>query len=591
MIFFNFLTLIGGLALFLYGMETMSNSLTNVSGPQMKTVMQDLTSNRLKGALLGAGVTALIQSSGGTTVVVVGLVNSGVMNLVQAASVIMGANIGTTITAWILSLASLSSDNFFIQLFKPESLSPIFAFIGIILLFTSKSLKNHEMGKIFLGFAVLMFGMKQMSTAMEPLAKMEGFGNILVLFSNPVLGVIAGALVTTLVQSSSASVGILQSLSATGIVSYQVALPIIMGQNIGACTTTLLSTIGAKKNAKRAAVIHLLFNMIGTIIFLVGFYTINYIRPFEFMVNNVNPVGIAIIHTTMNIITTAILLPSSNTLVALAMRLIPQDEKEKEKSKNIEFRRLDDRLLETPSLALNQCYELSKSMFSFSQKALKISLEIVSDYDTDKYQEVIELEDLVDKYEDKLGRYMVKFSSRKLMDTDDRLHTLLLQCIGDFERIADHAKNIAQSAKEKYDKKYRFTDGAFRDLMIFASAANKIVEKTSLAYTDNDIDEAKEIEPLEEVIDNINQEIKLRHITRVRQGTCNIELGFVLADISTSLERIADHCSNIAVSIITINQETYTPHKYIGKLRKDSPEFAEAFNKMSEEFSLTKELE
>lgn len=583
--FFNILSLIGGLALFLYGMDTMTNSLSNISGSQMKAIMKNLTSNKFKGVALGAGITALIQSSSGTTVIVVGLVNSGIMTLKQAVSVIMGANVGTTMTAWILSLTSLSSENFIVQMMKPSSFSPILAMIGVIFLITAHSERRTEIGKVLLGFAVLMYGMEAMSNSMKPLANMPGFGDILLVFSNPILGVIAGAAITALVQSSSASVGILQSLAATGLVNYAVALPIIMGQNIGTCATALISTIGAKRNARRAAIIHLMFNLFGTIIFMVLFYLVNAIRPFPFMSASINPVGIAIVHTTMNVLTTMVLLPLSNYLVTLAIKLIPLTQEDIEE-RDEEFQRLDDRLLENPSIALQQSFELSVQMFGFARDALKYSIDLVDEFDREKFQRVRSLENKVDRYEDKLGTYMVKISAKTLIDKDARLQSILLQSIGDFERIADHARNIAESAREMDEKQVEFSEQARSELRVFTAATFDLVQRTIEVYETNDVVLAASVEPFEEVIDYMNDEMKIRHVDRIREGTCSIELGFILSDITTSLERIADHCSNIAVSVITVNTQTYESHSYMDHVRKDSEIFLKEYRANREKYKL-----
>ncbi|MDO5718780.1 MAG: Na/Pi cotransporter family protein [Tissierellia bacterium] len=583
--FFNFLSLIGGLALFLYGMDTMTSSLSNISGSQMKAIMKNLTSNKLKGVLLGAGITALIQSSSGTTVIVVGLVNSGIMTLKQAVSVIMGANVGTTITSWILSLTSLSGDSFIVQMFKPSSFSPIFAMIGVIFLITSHTERRIEIGKVLLGFSVLMYGMQTMSHSMGPLAEMPEFAGILTIFSNPILGIIAGAVITAIVQSSSASVGILQSLAATGIVNYATAMPIIMGQNIGTCATALLSTIGAKRNARRAAIIHLLFNMLGTALFMAGFYIINAIKPFTFMSSSINPVGIAIVHTLMNLITTAVLLPLSRLLVELATKFVPFTDEDYEE-RDLEFQRLDDRLLDSPSLALQQSFDLSVQMFAFSREALALSVELLEDFDKDKFKKVRSLENKVDRYEDKLGTYMVKITTKTLINKDSRLHTIILQCIGDFERIADHARNIAESAREMEEKKVDFSEQAKEELNIYSKAALDLVDETLQVYKTNDVVLASSVEPFEEVIDYMHDEMKARHVDRITEGSCSIEMGFILSDITTSLERIADHCSNIAVSVITVNAEVYETHRYLNHVSKDSEAFIREYKRNREKYQL-----
>ncbi|MDO5689791.1 MAG: Na/Pi cotransporter family protein [Tissierellia bacterium] len=585
MTFFDFLTLIGGLALFLYGMDTMSTSLNNISGSQMKAIMTDLTSNRLKAVLLGAAVTALVQSSSGTTVIVVGLVNSAVMTLSQAVGVIMGANVGTTMTAWLLSLTSLSSENFFVQLLKPTSFSPVLAMVGVVMQMVAKSEKKIEIGRVMLGFAVLMFGMETMSAAMEPLAESPEFGKTLLLFSNPVLGILAGTIVTAVIQSSSASVGILQSLAATGIVTYSTAMPIIFGQNIGTCATALLSTIGAKRNAKRAAIIHLLFNMIGTVLFSAVFYLINYLRPFSFMSEYINAVGIAIIHTTFNILTTIVLLPQAKRLEELAIRLIPFTQEDYEE-RDEEFQKLDDRLLETPSIALSQTFDLSVAMLEYAREALFLSVSLVDAYDQKKYQRVRSLESRVDRYEDRLGSYLVHIGNRTLIEKDSKKLNIILHSLNDIERIADHAKNISEAANEMQEKQFIFSQQAREELRVYGQAVLDMVDKTIEIYIDDDVIGASRIEPLEDVIDYLNDEMKLRHVKRIRKGTCSIELGFVLMEITTSLERVADHCSNIAVSIITVNTDTFESHQYLNKVAKDDEAFLKEYRFNREKYKL-----
>ena len=468
----NYIGLLGGLALFLYGMDLMSDALASVSGSKLKQILESLTSSNLKGILLGAGITAIIQSSSGTTVIVVGLVNSGIMTLTQAASVIMGANIGTTMTAWILSLASISSDNLLIELLKPTSFSPILALIGVILIMKKKSQKSEEIGKILMGFSILMFGMNSMSTSMSPLAESPKFTNAMMLFSNPILGVLAGAAITAIIQSSSASIGILQSLSSQGIVSFGSAIPIIMGQNIGTCATALISTVGASKPAKRAGIIHLLFNIIGTFLFLTLFYIINAIRPFSFMDSFITPVNIATVHTIMNILTTIVLFPFTNKFVEITKKLVPV----KSDSKIVgagEFSRLDTRLIETPGLALQEAFDISNKMFDLTIEAVEEAVDIVENFNEEKYYSVVRLEKAIDLYEDKLGSYVSFIAKNLVLKSDQALASVILQAIGEFERMSDHAKNIAQSAKEMDDKKLNFSDVARGELEVYKIALLK----------------------------------------------------------------------------------------------------------------------
>ena len=559
MSFFDILAMIGGLALFLYGMNTMGDGLAKLSGGKLEKILEKLTSKRIMAVLLGAGVTAVIQSSSATTVMVVGFVNSGIMKLNQAIGIIMGANVGTTITSWILSLTGLEGDSFFIKMLKPSSFTPILALIGVAFLLFSKKEKKKDLGTIFLGFAVLMFGMQSMSDAVSGLQEVEGFRNILLMFSNPILGMIAGAVLTAVIQSSSASVGILQALCATGAVTYGTALPIIMGQNIGTCITAVLSSIGTSKNAKRAAAVHLSFNVLGTVLFMIVFYTINAFFPFEFLEDAAGEMGIAVIHTAFNILATLVLLPCANLLEKLACHIVP-DTKEVEKEN--EFELLDERFLERPAFAITQATAVTEKMAQLSKETLVKASELVFEFDEEKFKEVCELEDKVDQYEDKLGTYLVKLSNHYLNHRDSQVLSVLLHSIGDFERISDHAVNIAYAAKEMADKDLVFSDKAIEELTVFKKAVDDIMSSTVEVFTDNDLDKAKKVEPLEEAIDYINGEIKKRHIKRLRKGKCTIELGFILSDITTAFERISDHCSNIAVCILQIHENVFDTHEY-----------------------------
>lgn len=570
---FNILSMIGGLALFLYGMNSMGDGLAKLSGGKLEKILEKLTSKRIMAVLLGAGVTAVIQSSSATTVMVVGFVNSGIMKLKQAIGIIMGANIGTTITSWILSLTGLEGDSFFIKMLKPSSFTPILAIIGVGFLLFSKKEKKKDLGTIFLGFAVLMFGMEAMSDAVSGLAEVDGFKNILLMFSNPILGMIAGAILTAIIQSSSASVGILQALCATGAVTYGTALPIIMGQNIGTCITAVLSAIGTSKNAKRAAAVHLSFNVLGTTIFMIVFYTINAFFPFAFLAGAAGEMGIAVIHTAFNVLATLVLFPCAGLLEKLACHIVP-DTKEEEKEN--EFELLDERFLDRPALAISYATTVTERMAQLSRETLVKASELVFNYNEESYNEVCELEDKVDQYEDKLGTYLVKLSNHYLNHRDSQILSVLLHSIGDFERISDHAVNIAHSAKEMYDKELSFSDKAMEELTVFRKAVEDIMSSTVEVFTENDLEKAKKIEPLEEAIDYINGEIKKRHIKRLRKGKCTIELGFVLSDITTSFERISDHCSNIAVCILQIHENVFDTHEYMDVMKaKDNVAFAQ----------------
>ena len=583
---FNVLAMIGGLALFLYGMHVMGDGLTKASGGKLEKILEKLTSNKLYAVLLGAGVTAIIQSSSATTVMVVGFVNSGIMKLSQAIGVIMGANIGTTVTSWILSLAGIQSDNFWIQLFKPESFTPILALVGIILLMFSKKEKKHDIGNILLGFAVLMFGMTSMSEAVAPLADVPEFTSILTAFTNPVLGVIAGALLTAAIQSSSASVGILQALCITGAVDYRMAIPIIMGQNIGTCITAIISGIGANRNAKRAALIHLYFNIIGSVVFLVLFYTVNAFVHFEFLDAPATALGVAIIHSVYNIFATAILLPFSGVLEKLSYLTLPEEKTDAVISTS-DIPVLDVRFLDTPPIATAQCKNAAVKMAELCKKALFQAMDLLKRYDEEKAEEVCKMESMVDEYEDELGNYLVKLSSKSLTERDSHTISMLLHCIGDFERISDHALNICQSAKEMYTKDQKFSKKAEEEITVFAGLIREIVDTSVKVFETEDVILAKEVEPMEEVVDGLNDEIKKRHVKRLRKGKCTIELGFVLSDITTNFERVADHCSNIAISLIQIPDDAYASHEYVENLEKgEDSQYHEALIKYTEKYML-----
>lgn len=587
---FGVLSLIGGLAVFLYGMDLLGEGLTGASGGKLEKILEKLTSNPLKAVLLGAGVTAVIQSSSATTVMVVGFVNSGIMKLSQAVGVIMGANIGTTITSWILSLTGIESSNIFISLLKPTSFSPVLAAVGIVfLMFLKKdSLKNP--GKIMIGFALLMYGMDAMSSSVAPLAEVPQFASILTAFSNPVLGMLAGMLFTAIIQSSSASVGILQALCSTGILSYATALPIIMGQNIGTCVTALLSSIGATKNGKRAAIIHLYFNVIGTVTFMIVFYALNAVIHFSFLNLTAQEFGIAVIHTTFNIITTAYLLPLRKVLEKLAYATIKLDDDEKRimdrRSEN-EFALLDDRFLEAPSLAVEHCKQVINKMADISRESLFISMSLIGGYDEEQALRVGKLETRADKYEDALGTYIMKISTKNLKKEDSEMLNVMLHCIGDFERISDYACNLCDSARELHQKNMQFSPKAETELDILSSAVREAVDISFDAFKSNNKNEADKVEPLEELIETLAVELKARHIRRLREGKCTIELGFAHSDILNNLERVADHCSNIAVDVIQSDQLEFDAHEYLDGIKnKDNQQFARDYKAYKEKYRL-----
>lgn len=561
---FSLLTLLGGLALFLFGMNTMGDGLEKLSGGKLERTLERMTDNTFKGFLLGAGVTAVIQSSSATTVMVVGFVNSGIMKLAQAIGIIMGANVGTTITAWLLSLTGIEGDSLVLNLLKPSGFAPVLAFIGIALLMFAKHGKKKDIGTILIGFAVLMFGMDMMSGAVKPLADVPEFTSILTMFSNPLLGVLAGALLTAVIQSSSASVGILQALSATGSISFATAIPIIMGQNIGTCVTAMLSCIGAKKNAKRAAFVHLYFNIIGTVVILAAFYGLNALLDFSFISDTVTPADIAIVHTGFNLIATALLLPFSKFLGKLACLTV----RDKDTEDDTPF--LDERFLGTPALAVEQCDVMAVKMARLSQNTFLQAITLLEKYDEKLAQRILENEERIDAYEDVLGTYLVKVSSKSLNTRDSNEIARLLHCIGDFERISDHAVNLVDAAKEMHEKKIAFSDEAKRELRVLTGALTEILSITMDAFENRDLVLAKKVEPLEQVIDGLREKLKRRHVKRLQSGTCTIELGFILSDLLTNYERVSDHCSNIAVCLIQLSMDSFETHEYLHDLKDGS---------------------
>lgn len=570
--FFSFLALFGGLAVFLYGMTVMGEGLERSAGNRLKGFLESATKSPLRAVILGAGVTAIIQSSSATTVMVVGFVNSGVMALSQSIGIIMGANIGTTVTAWILSLSGLRGDSFITQLLNADNISLLVAVIGILLVMASKNSKYRDIGSVLLGFTILMLGMSTMSSAVEPLAEIPAFTSILTLFSNPLLGVLMGAVLTAIIQSSSASVGILQALAATGSVSYASAIPIIMGQNIGTCITAILSSIGANKDAKRAAVVHLCFNIIGTIAFFTVYYLIRLLIGLPFIGEPISAAGIAVVHTTFNVFSTMIMLPFIKQLERLAYVIIKPEGKAEKTAL------LDERLLLTPAVAVGQCKALTDKMAEMAKDSLCRALSLVRTFDKSAAEQIRRDEDTVDFYEDQLGSYLVKLSGKSLAVEDSRAVSNLLHSIGDFERISDHAVNLLETAEEVYQKKAVFSESAQREMAVLSEAVCEILEHTVQAFEQNDLELAKQIEPLEQVIDQIRFKLKNRHIQRLRNGECTIETGFIFSDFLANCERVADHCSNIAVCLIQVAEDRFETHEYLSNVKSHGePGFDEQY--------------
>lgn len=575
---FDVLTLIGGLCLFLFGMNLMGDALERSAGSKLEIMIGKLTTNKSAGLLTGLGVTAIIQSSSATTVMVVGFVNSKLMTLKQAIHVIMGANIGTTVTAWILSLSGISGGNMFTKLLKPSSFTPILALIGIVLLMFTKSNKKKDIGIVLLGFATLMFGMETMTDAVAGLKDIPAFQEMFLMFKNPILGVLVGAILTAIIQSSSASVGILQALAATGAVSYGAAIPIIMGQNIGTCITALLSSVGTAKNARRAAFVHFLFNVIGTIVCLLGFFVVKVIFAPALLNESATHAGIAIAHSIFNIICTLLLLPASSLLETLAYKIIPDTEQVEKTSE------LDDRLLATPTIALECAYNLTCEMARISTDALKNGVECLAKYDLSKAEVIREAEDKTDHLEDVIGSYLVKLSTKQLNEDEGAMASMLLKAIGDFERISDHAVNILRSVEEMREKGIVFSDDAKEEMDSLCAATNEIVILSYDAFVGNNVEQANFVEPLEQVIDRMKELLRTRHIDRLRRGACSIEAGFVWSDLITNMERVSDHCSNIAGCVIDAKEQNMNLHESLKLLRSDSEFYKEKYTAYSKKY-------
>ncbi len=578
---FDVITLVCGLTFFLYGMHVMSSGLSKLSGGKLESSLKKLTSNPIRGLVLGMGITIAIQSSSAMTVMLVGLVNSGIMQLGQTMGVIMGSNIGTTLTAWILSLTSIESGNVLISLMKPKNFAPIIAFYGIANIMMSKNQKKRDLGEILVAFSVLMYGMDLMSNSVSGLADSPKFAALLTAFENPILGVIVGAVFTGIIQSSAASVGILQSLSLTGGITYGMAIPIIMGQNIGTCVTALISSIGVSTNAKRVSVIHILFNLIGTTVCMILFYGLNAIFHFPITTQPIDPFGISICHSIFNVFTTLILLPFGGKIVWVAEHVIkgrPEDE-------NRVAPMLDERLMRTPALAVAECGNLLNKMADISVLSIRTALDSVTDYSEDKIAQVKEYEDQLDNFEDQLGTALVKLTGRSINQVDARLITRYLHMIGDFERLGDHALNIAYSAKELHEKNVQFSEEGYKDLAVIRAALKDVITTTTGALVMNDPVAALKTEPLEQVIDGLVDASRARHIDRLASGECTIMLGFIFSDILSNVRRISDHCSNIAVCVLQAGEDNFDVHNYIQHLRQN-PEFVDSLNQLKNKYVL-----
>lgn len=586
---FDVLSMVGGLALFLYGMHIMGDALAKMSGGKLEKVLERLTSNKWSAVLLGAGVTAVIQSSGATTVMVVGFVNSGIMKLNQAVGIIMGANIGTTATSWLLSLSGIDGGSFFLQMLKPTSFTPILAVIGAILVVFCKSEKKHNIGTILLGFAILMYGMTAMSSAVEPLKDVPQFTQILTKFENPLLGVIAGFVLTTIMQSSSVSVGILQALCSTGAVSYALALPIIMGQNIGSCTTAMISSVGASKDAKRAAAVHFYFNVIGTVVFMLVFYISNAFVHYAFLPQAANEVGIATIHSIFNIAATIVLLPLSGFLEFLAVKTIKDDdEEEDELSKHDKvLQLLDPVFLERPGFAIMQCRKVASEMAELSMKSVGRAVGLLTAYDEEIAERIRKEEDTVDKYEDQLGTYLLRLSTKDLSKEDGHRLSLMLHSLGDIERISDLAVNILLAVEQMHKKELIFSKKAMDELAVYSKALKDILTMTVDAFEQNDRYKAALVQPLEELMDDMNKELKKRHVKRLCKGKCTIELGLSLSDISDTYERISDHCSNIATCVIQVEDDELDAHEHRKEVKEqDAKWYDEQYRAYEQKYAL-----
>lgn len=570
---FSLITLVGGLAFFLYGMHVMSSGLEKLAGGKLEKTLRKMTSNPFKSLLLGAGITIAIQSSSAMTVMLVGLVNSGIMQLGQTVGVIMGSNIGTTLTAWILSLSGIQSDVFWLRLLKPENFSPIFAMVGVTMIMASKSTRRKDVGGILVGFSVLMFGMDLMSSAVSPLADVPEFANLLVVFKNPLVGVLVGTVFTGIIQSSAASVGILQALSLTGGISYGMAIPIIMGQNIGTCVTALLSSIGVNKNAKRVAVVHISFNIIGTILCLSVFYGVNALFPLTFIDSPIDGVGIAAVHSIFNVVTTAVLLPFPKQLEKLANMIVKEDHK------NDRPTFLDELLLRTPSIAVNESRSMTVRMANLARTSVQQAVSLFDSFDHKTADQILENESTLDWFEDQLGTYLLKLSGKELSDADSRQVSKIFLTIGDFERLGDHAVNLTKTARELFDKKLQFSAEAQHEIEVLTKALSEILELTIVSFAKENVEMASRVEPLSQAMSVIISQVRTRHVDRLQRGECTIEKGFIYSDLLANYARVFDHCSNIAASTIGATLDSFDTHEYLDKVKsKDNPNFTELYH-------------
>ena len=583
---FKIISLLGGLSLFLFGMDVMGKSLERQAGGKLQTILAKMSSNVFKGFLLGMGVTAVIQSSSATTVMVVGFVNSGIMTLNQAVGVIMGSNIGTTVTAWLLSLSGLEGDGFLIKLFKPSTLAPLIGILGIVL-YMGNSEKKKGVGTIMLGFMALMTGMDLMSSSMSFLKSEAWFAELMISFTNPILGIVFGAVLTAVIQSSSASVGILQGLCVTGAVTYGAAIPIILGQNIGTCITAIMGAIGANRNARRTAMVHLLFNVVGATMFAVLFYGIGIFVEWKFLGDAVQAWDISVIHTCFNVVATAVLMPMNGLLVKLAYLFVPKEETPQKQEL------LDERLLATPAVAVQRAHEVAAQMAADSAKAMDLAMGLIRKFSDGVFEQVVELEDKTDRYEDALGTYLVKLSNMNLSVSDNRILNTLLYTIADIERVADHAVSVSKAAKEMKEKGINFSNQAKAELEVLTRAVSDVMERTVAAYADFDHELALKVEPQEQVVDALSREVKSRHVRRLRDGLCTVEYGFVLEDLLTALERTADHCSNVAVEMLQVAEGKLEAHEYLTALKAgelhESAAFTERFARYKAQYTFPDE--
>ncbi len=586
--FFSILTLCCGLAFFLFGMQTMSHNLERLAGGKLEGTLKKMTANPVVSCALGAVITIAMQSSSACTVMLVGLVNSGIMHFSQTLNVIFGANIGTTLTAWILSLSGIESSNFFLQMLKPINFSPILAVIGVFMTMLAKSEKKKSIGNILVGFAVLMYGMSFMSDAVSPLADMPEFGALLVKFTNPIIGVVVGALFTALIQSSAASVGILQALAMTGSITYGMAIPIIMGQNIGTCITAVISCIGANTGAKRVAIMHTLINMLGSLIILPVYLILNGLIGFSFHHAPIDAAGIALCHTLFNIIATAMLMPNGKLIIKLTETLTKEKEGAAPVAEADQICVLDDRLLRSPSVAVQEASNYTFEMCSLTKQTLQKSMALLerTSYTPEKAQEIVDLENVIDLYEDRLGTFLVKLSARALSSNDSHAVSVMLHTIGDFERMSDHAVNIMEVANELREKDLYFSDDAKKELKVLSDAILEIMDLTEKAFLNNNVAMATQVEPLEQVVDKLIDVIKSHHIERMQKGVCTIEMGFILSDLLTNYSRVSDHCSNVAVAVIEVANNSFDTHKYLNEVKYGSKTFATAYEAYAEKYAI-----